>query len=81
MGMFKTLCECVKGKKKDGEEVRDEEGEMGKEYSGINKMNPYNNLAISDSDTILLLIDIDRVMERGFVSLLSLLFKVNQVSS
>lgn len=51
--MFKTLCECVKGKKKRrGRKVRDEEGEKGKEYSGINKMNPYNNLAISDSDTI-----------------------------
>lgn len=77
MGMFKILCECVKGKKKDGEEVRDEEGEMGKEYSGINKMNLYNNLVILDLDIIFFFIDIDRVMERGFVFLLFLLFKVN----
>lgn len=79
MVMFMTLCECVKSKIRRGRKVRDEEGEMGKEYSG-NEMNPSNNLAISDSDTRLLLLDIDRVMERGFVSLV-VHTKVNQVSS
>ena len=40
---------------------------MGKVSGGITKTNPHNKLAISDSDTKLL-IDIDGVMENCFVS-------------